>query len=49
VYAAVSLWEGYGDDTNPHRIAVHDGAKRLEKAVSMFRGVSQAWPPLFRS
>lgn len=48
-YAAVSLWEGYGDDTNPHRIAIHDGAKRLEKAVSMFRGVSQAWPPLFKS
>jgi N4-(beta-N-acetylglucosaminyl)-L-asparaginase len=48
-YAAVSLWEGYGDDPNPHRIAIHDGAKRLEKAVSMFRGVSQAWPPLFKS
>ena len=48
-YAAVSLWEGYGDDTNPHRIAIHDGTKRLEKAVSMFRGVSQAWPPLFKS
>ena len=48
-YAAVSLWEGYGNDPNPHRIAIHDGAKRLEKAVSMFRGVSQAWPPLFKS
>lgn len=48
-FAAVSLWEGYGDDTNPHRIAIHDGTKRLEKAVSMFRGVSQAWPPLFKS
>lgn len=48
-YAAVSLWEGYGGDTNPHRIAIHDGTKRLEKAVSMFRGVSQAWPPLFKS
>ena len=48
-YAAVSLWEGYGDDPNPHRIAIHDGAKRPEKAVSMFRGVSQAWPPLFKS
>lgn len=48
-YAAVSLWEGYGDETNPHRIAIHDGTKRLEKAVSMFRGVSQAWPPLFKS
>lgn len=48
-YAAVSLWEGYGGDTNPHRIAIHDGTKWLEKAVSMFRGVSQAWPPLFKS
>ena len=48
-YAAVSLWEGYGDDPNPHRIAIHDGTKRLEKAVSMFRGVSQTWPPLFKS
>jgi len=48
-YAAVSLWEGYGDDTSPHRIAIHDGTKRLETAVSMFRGVSQAWPPLFKS
>jgi N4-(beta-N-acetylglucosaminyl)-L-asparaginase len=48
-YAGVSLWEGYGDETKPHRIAIHDGTKRLEKTVSMFRGVSQAWPPLFKS
>lgn len=48
-YAGVSLWEGYGDETKPHRIAIHDGTKRLEKVVSMFRGVSQAWPPLFKS
>lgn len=48
-YAGVSLWEGYGDETKPHRIAIHDGTKRLEKVVSMFRGVSQAWPPLFKT
>jgi N4-(beta-N-acetylglucosaminyl)-L-asparaginase len=48
-YAAVSLWEGYGDETKPHRIAIHDGTKRLEKAVSLYRGVSQFWPPLFKS
>ena len=47
--AAVSLWDGYGDETKPHRIAIHDGTKRLEKTVSLYRGVSQFWPPLFRS
>jgi N4-(beta-N-acetylglucosaminyl)-L-asparaginase len=45
-YAGVSLWEGYGDSSRPHQIAVHDGAKRLEKTVSLFTGVSQVWPPL---
>jgi len=48
-YAGVSLWEGYGDVPTPHRIAIHDGTKRLEKTASLFRGVSQIWPPLFRS
>ena len=48
-YAGVSLWEGYVDETKPHRMAIHDGTKRLEKTTSMFRGVSQAWPPLFKS
>jgi N4-(beta-N-acetylglucosaminyl)-L-asparaginase len=48
-YAGVSLWEGYGDETKPHQVAIHDGTKRLEKATSLFRGVSQAWPPLFKS
>jgi len=48
-YAAVSLWEGYGDDTKPHQIAIHDGTKRLEKATNLFTGVSQIWPPLFKS
>ena len=48
-YAGVSLWEGYSDVTTPHRIAVHDGTKRLEKTSSQFPGVSQIWPPLFKS
>jgi len=48
-YAGVSLWEAYGDDTSPHRIAIHDGTKRLEKTSNLFKGVSQAWPPLFKS
>lgn len=47
-YAGVSLWEGYGDDTKPHRIAVHDGSKRLEKTAALFPGVSQSWPPIRR-
>ncbi len=45
-YAGVSLWEGYGESSRPHQIAVHDGSKRMEKTVSLFTGVSQAWPPL---
>ncbi len=48
-YAAVSLFEGYGDETSPHGIAIHDGTKRMEKTISMFRGKSQIWPPLFKS
>jgi N4-(beta-N-acetylglucosaminyl)-L-asparaginase len=44
-YAGVSLWEGYASANQPHRIAVHDGAKRAEKTVSMFSGFSQSWPP----
>jgi N4-(beta-N-acetylglucosaminyl)-L-asparaginase len=48
-YAGVSLWEGYGDESKPHNIAVHDGAKRMEKTVAVFKGVSQAWPPIKRA
>jgi N4-(beta-N-acetylglucosaminyl)-L-asparaginase len=44
-YAGVSLWEGY-EPGKPHQIAVHDGAKRLEKTVSLFVGASQDWPPV---
>ncbi len=43
-YAGVSLWTGY-EPNQPHTIAVHDGEPRLEKTVSVFEGVSRAWPP----
>jgi N4-(beta-N-acetylglucosaminyl)-L-asparaginase len=43
-YAGVSLWDGY-EPGKPHKIAVHDGTKRAEKTVSMFKGASNAWPP----
>ena len=44
-YAGVSLWTGY-EPGHPHTIAVHDGAPRLEKTVSLYEGASQAWPPI---
>ena len=43
-YAGVSLWEGYSEG-HPHKIAVHDGTKRAEKAVNLLKGYSQAFPP----
>jgi len=43
-YAGVSLWDGY-EHGKPHKIAIHDGVKRLEKTVSLFAGVSMEWPP----
>jgi N4-(beta-N-acetylglucosaminyl)-L-asparaginase len=43
-YAGVSLWEGYSPD-RPHKIAVHDGTKRSEKTVALFKGNSQDFPP----
>ena len=43
-YAGVSLWEGYSPD-HPHKIAVHDGTKRSEKTVALFKGTSQDFPP----
>jgi len=49
-YAGVSLWEGYASDNGkPHRIAIHDGAKRAEKTVNLFPGLSQSWPPKVRT
>jgi N4-(beta-N-acetylglucosaminyl)-L-asparaginase len=44
VYAGVSLWEGYSKD-NIHRIAVHDGTRRLEATVALYKGYSQDFPP----
>ena len=29
-----------------HKIAVHDGTKRSEQTVSLFKGYSQDFPPL---
>jgi N4-(beta-N-acetylglucosaminyl)-L-asparaginase len=43
-YAGVSLWEGY-EPGKPHTIAVHDGTRRSEKTVPMFKGYSQDFPP----
>jgi N4-(beta-N-acetylglucosaminyl)-L-asparaginase len=43
-YAGVSLWEGYSP-SKLHKIAVHDGTKRAEKTVAMFKGFSQDFPP----
>ena len=43
-YAGVSLWEGYSS-TRAHKIAVHDGAKRSEVTVALFKGSSHEFPP----
>ena len=43
-YAGVSLWDGY-DANSPHKIAVHDGTRRSEKTVALFKGYSQEFPP----
>jgi N4-(beta-N-acetylglucosaminyl)-L-asparaginase len=43
-YAGVSLWEGYSEG-NPHKIAVHDGTKKSEQTVFLFKGFSQEFPP----
>jgi N4-(beta-N-acetylglucosaminyl)-L-asparaginase len=43
-YAGVSLWEGYTPE-KPHKIAVHDGTRRAEVTVSLFKGASQEFPP----
>ena len=43
-YSGVSLWEGYSP-SKPHKIAVHDGTRRAEKTVAMFKGFSQDFPP----
>jgi len=43
-YAGVSLWEGY-EPGKSHKIAVHDGTRRAEKTVAVFKGWSQDFPP----
>jgi N4-(beta-N-acetylglucosaminyl)-L-asparaginase len=42
-YAGVSLWEGYSKE-RLHKIAVHDGNRRAEVTVSLFKGYSQDFP-----
>ena len=43
-YAGVSLWEGYSKN-DPHMICVHDGVRRAEPTVALFKGFSQEFPP----
>ena len=43
-YAGVSLWEGYTEQKK-HKIAVHDGTKRSEVTVALFKGASHEFPP----
>jgi len=43
-YAGVSLWESY-HASKPHKIAVHDGTKRSEQTVALFKGSSDDYPP----
>ena len=43
-YAGVSLWEGYSD-TSVHKIAIHDGTRRSQQTVALFKGVSHEFPP----
>jgi N4-(beta-N-acetylglucosaminyl)-L-asparaginase len=42
-YAGVSLWEAYPDKV--HKIAVHDGTRRSEVTVALFKGHSLDFPP----
>ena len=44
-YAGVSLWEGYSEN-HKHKIAVHDGTRRSEFTVALFKGVSREFPPI---
>jgi N4-(beta-N-acetylglucosaminyl)-L-asparaginase len=43
-YAGVSLWEGYSEQEK-HKIAVHDGTRRSEVTVPLFKGISHEFPP----
>ena len=43
-YAGVSLWEATSP-TKPAMFAVHDGTRRAEKTVALFKGISHEFPP----
>jgi N4-(beta-N-acetylglucosaminyl)-L-asparaginase len=43
-YAGVSLWESY-EASKHHTFAVHDGSKRQEETVALFKGPSLDFPP----
>jgi N4-(beta-N-acetylglucosaminyl)-L-asparaginase len=43
-YAGVSLWEGYSE-AEKHKIIVHDGVRRAEVTVALFKGTSHDFPP----
>jgi N4-(beta-N-acetylglucosaminyl)-L-asparaginase len=43
-YGCVSLWEGYSAHEK-HKIAVHDGTRRSEVSVPLFKGISHEFPP----
>lgn len=43
-YAGVSLWEGYSAN-DLHQVAVHDGTRRAEQTVALFKGFSNEFPP----
>jgi N4-(beta-N-acetylglucosaminyl)-L-asparaginase len=43
-YAGVSLWESY-EASKPHSFTVHDGTKRSEDTVALFKGPSRDFPP----
>jgi len=43
-YAGVSLWESYSEHEK-HKIAVHDGTRRSEVTVALFKGASHEFPP----
>jgi N4-(beta-N-acetylglucosaminyl)-L-asparaginase len=42
-YAGLSLWSGSSE--KPRKFAVHDGARRFESTVYLFKGAPQEFPP----
>jgi N4-(beta-N-acetylglucosaminyl)-L-asparaginase len=46
-YAGVTLWGG--PEGNPARFCVHDGTKRLEPCVPLYKGQALEYPPAPRS